>query len=241
MSSSTRAASQSTPLERMQWIHRALAAGEFPSSTALAKALRVASTTIRRDLDFMRRRLALPIEFVRSERGYGYSQSVEGLASPRSPKHQARNKPSIFISYSHKDARFRDELRGALAAHELAGEIKLWDDTCIIPGQRWEQSILRKLETADIVIFLLSNDFIRSDYCTQKEMKRALERDADGECAILSVVIRACPFTKLELGQIQAIVPHGKPVIEHRHRDSAWYEVSKQLDRVLKRFNERRE
>jgi len=150
-----------------------------------------------------------------------------------------RERFSLFISYSHKDERFRDELRGALIAYERKGELAAWDDTCIVPGRKWEPETLGKLERADIIILLLSNDFIRSDYCIQIEMKRALERDAAGGCAIVPIVVRACPFTKLELGQIQAILPKGKPIKQHRDRDAAWLEVTRQLDRVIARLKKR--
>ena len=186
----------------------------------------------------MQNRLGLPIEYDASRYGYLYSEPVETFATRQPSKRGSDGSLSLFISYSHKDEVFRDELRGALAVYERIGEVKSWDDTCIIPGQRWEERILHKLETADIIIFLLSNDFIRSDYCIQKEMKRALERDDAGECAIVPIVVRACPFTKMELGKIQAILPRGKPVKENRHRDSAWLEVTRQLERLFKRLRD---
>ena len=88
-------------------------------------------------------------------------------------------------------------------------------------------------------MLLLSNDFIRSDYCMQKEMKRAIERDAADECAIIPIVVRSCRFDKLEVGQIQAILPDGKAIKQHKDRDAAWLEVTKQLDRVLARLRKR--
>jgi internalin A len=144
---------------------------------------------------------------------------------------------SLFISYSHKDELFRDELRGALTAYERKGELIPWDDTSIVAGQRWEPEVLQKLEEAEIIVLLLSNDFIRSDYCFLKEMRRARERDEAGECAIVPIVVRACAFSKLELGQLQAILPNGKPVKQNKDRDAAWLEVTKQLDRVIARLN----
>jgi biotin operon repressor len=229
---------QRPPLERMLRIHQAISTRQFPSSAKLAIALGVSSTTIRRDIDFMRDRLGLPIEYDATRYGFSYSEPVDAFVTRQPSKRGSDGSLSLFISYSHKDETFRDEFRGALAAYERIGEVKSWDDTCIIPGQRWEDRILRKLETADIIIFLLSNDFIRSDYCVQKEMKRALERDAAGKCAIVPIVVRACPFTKMELGKIQAILPHGKPVKENRYRDSAWLEVTRQLERVFKRLRD---
>lgn len=152
-----------------------------------------------------------------------------------------RDSLSLFISYSHSDDRFRDELRGALTAYERKGEINnTWDDTDIVAGQKWEPETLRKLEQADIVVLLLSNAFIKSQYCYVEEMQRALARDAAGECAVVPIVVRACPYQKLELGQIQAIVPGGRPIEQHKHRAAAWLEVTKQLERVIANLKKKR-
>jgi internalin A len=148
--------------------------------------------------------------------------------------------PSVFISYAHEDERFRDELRGALTPYERSSVLEVWDDTCMLAGQKWEDEILAKLEKADIVVLLLSNDFIGSDYSYQKEMQIARERDKAGECAIVPIVVRACRFDRLELGQLQAILPNGKPIKQNKDRDAAWLEVTKQLDRVIARFNRRK-
>jgi internalin A len=144
-----------------------------------------------------------------------------------------RDSATLFISYSHKDERYRDELRGALTPYERRGDVTLWDDTCIMPGQKWEQEILDKLERADIVVLLVSNYFIGSDYCYSKEMKRALERDAARENAVVPIIVRACAFHKLELGQLQAILPLGKPINQHKDRHQAWLEVTTKLDPLI--------
>ena len=59
----------------------------------------------------------------------------------------------------------------------------------------------------------------------------------EDECVIVPIVVRACPFEKLELGKIQAIQPKGKPIKSATDRDAAWYQVTKQLDRVIARLN----
>ena len=89
-------------------------------------------------------------------------------------------------------------------------------------------------------MLLLSNDFIRSDYCMQKEWEIAKQRDARGECAIVPIVVRDCRFDKIEVGQIQAIYPGGKPIKAHRDLDAAWLAVTKQLDRVIARLKTKR-
>lgn len=140
---------------------------------------------------------------------------------------------SLCISYAHKDERYRDAFRGAITVYERRGELVVWDDTKILPGQAWEPEIMKNLARASIIVFLLSNDFIRSDYCIQKEVKVALERDSRAQCTIIPIVVRACQFSKLELGRLQAIVPNGKAIKQHRDRDAAWLEVTRQLELVM--------
>ena len=191
------------------------------------------------------RRDAIVVKVGDELREFSVRQLLDGVDLPgvsrvlERERIKGADRPSLFISYSHKDELFRDELVGALTAYERKGELAVWDDTKIIPGQKWEPEILGKLERAHIIVLLLSNDFIRSDYCIQKEMKRAIERDRAGECAIIPIVVRSCRVDKLEVGQIQAILPHGKPIKQHRDRDAAWLEVTKQLDRVLATLKKR--
>jgi predicted DNA-binding transcriptional regulator YafY len=64
------------PLERMLRIHQALASGGFPNATTLARDIEVATKTIHRDIEFMRDRLGLPIEFNPGKNGYAYTEEV---------------------------------------------------------------------------------------------------------------------------------------------------------------------
>lgn len=147
--------------------------------------------------------------------------------------------PSAFIAYARKDAVFLDQLRAALVPHERLGELKLWCDALVEPGQAWEREILDRLERAQIVILLLSNDFLRSSYCMDQELPRALERQARGECEIVPVVVRACRYDKLKLGKIQTIRPGDRSIDEHDKKDPAWEIVTREIDRVIERIKKR--
>lgn len=149
---------------------------------------------------------------------------------------KAAGQLSLFISYSHKDDSYMDQLRAALVPYERTGELEVWADPLIEPGQKWEGEIFTNLDRAQIVVLLLSNDFMRSYFCMEKELKRAVERKAKGECEIVPVVVRACRFDKLDLGKIQAIIPGNRPIDEHKKKDPAWLDVTKQLDRVIDRL-----
>jgi hypothetical protein len=84
---------------------------------------------------------------------------------------------NIFISYSHKDEICKDELVDSWLT-PLKRNINLadWDDRKILAGQEWKPAILEKLNSAEVIILLISQPFLTSDFCTDIEMTRALER-----------------------------------------------------------------
>jgi internalin A len=178
-------------------------------------------------------------------RDFPVKELLDGVDLPgmaRGPGMGMREVPpefSLFISYAHKDSAFLDQLRGALVPYERTNKLAVWADPLIEAGQEWESEIFTNLGRAHIVILLLSNDFLRSYYCMEKELARAVQRERKGECAIVPVVVRACRFDMLPLGKIQAIQPEDKPIDEHEKRDRAWLAVTRQLDRVLARLQKR--
>ncbi|HEV7404260.1 MAG TPA: COR domain-containing protein [Chthoniobacteraceae bacterium] len=145
-------------------------------------------------------------------------------------------KVRVFVSYSHKDAVFLDNLLGHLTPYERSEDLWVWADPLLEPGKQWSDEIFTNLDQADIMILLLSADSLASKFCIEKELARAVERRIE----IVPILIRACRYDKdLTLGGIQAILPGGKPV-ETAGNDAAWVEVTRQLDKVIKRVRERR-
>lgn len=181
-------------------------------------------------------------ERVPSNRELAISTSRDGSVSlfDWRPAPMIRTAPSAFVAYARKDSAFLDQLRAALVPHERLEELRLWCDALVEPGQSWEREILTRLEHAQIVILLLSNDFLRSSYCMDQELPRALERQAHGECEIVPVLIRACRYDKLSLGKIQTIRPADKSIDEHDKKDPAWEIVTREIDRVIERIKKRR-
>ncbi|MFL5354924.1 toll/interleukin-1 receptor domain-containing protein [Archangium sp.] len=117
----------------------------------------------------------------------------------------------VFICYSRKDAAFLDQLRAALVPYERKEELSVWADELVEPGQTWEEEILSRLDQAQLIIPLLSNDFLRSSYCMEKELPRALSRREAGACELVPIVIRACRYDKLDLGKIRPSSPVANP------------------------------
>lgn len=142
----------------------------------------------------------------------------------------------VFVSYAREDFFYCDQMLGALTPYHRNGELSVWADPKIVPGEQWETEIFKYLDEAAIVIMLLSFDFIRSDFVMEKEVPRALEREKRGECMVVPVLVRPCRFDKTSLRMFQAIIPDGKAISEHGDKpDAAWVEFTRELDKVIDR------
>lgn len=139
----------------------------------------------------------------------------------------------MFISYSHRDEAFCDRLRVHLTMLVREGVIEPWHDRRIVAGAVLDDAISQELETADIYLFLVSPDFLASEYCYQREMARALERHSAGAAKIIPVILRPCEWTRSPLGKLLAVPTDGLPVSKHAHEDDAWLQVVRAIRRVL--------
>ena len=96
----------------------------------------------------------------------------------------------LFYSYSHVDEPLRDKLDRHLAALKRSGVISDWHDRKILAGENFDTRINQHLEDADIILFLISDDFLASSYIWDVEVKRAMEREQSGQCRVVPVVLR---------------------------------------------------
>src|SRR5260370_33340700 len=87
----------------------------------------------------------------------------------------------ILFSYAHEDEKLRDDLEKELSSLKRQERIECWHDRRIGPGAKWGESISTYLDKANIILLLITKDFIASDYCNTVELKRALERHKNGE------------------------------------------------------------
>lgn len=92
---------------------------------------------------------------------------------------------SLFFSYSHVDEAHRNQLEKHLSALKHQGLLDTWHDRRIIAGQEFDQEIDAHLDTADVILLLISSDFLASDYCYKREMTRAMERHAARDAIVI--------------------------------------------------------
>ncbi|MBV5329683.1 MAG: toll/interleukin-1 receptor domain-containing protein [Chlorobium sp.] len=139
----------------------------------------------------------------------------------------------IFYSYSHKDEYYRNKLETHLKILERTGVIDQWHDRNIEAGDDWKTALDENLERADIILLLVSSDFIASDYCWEKEMNRALERYQTGEATVIPVIIRDVNWKSAPFAAFQALPKDAKAVKMWPDEDSAWKNVSEGIEQVV--------
>ncbi len=146
------------------------------------------------------------------------------------------DKVEIFFSYSHKDEDLRDELATHLSILERNGIISGWHDRLIEAGEEWENHIDERMNSARVVLLLVSSDFIASNYCWNVEVKRAMERHKEGEACVVPVILRPVNWRTAPFGKLQALPKDAKPVTTWSNRDEAFLNISKGIEAVVGRF-----
>jgi hypothetical protein len=144
---------------------------------------------------------------------------------------------SLFFSYSHADEALRDQLEKHLKILQRQGIIETWHDRRIEAGSELHSEIDDKLRTADIILLLVSSDFLASDYCHEVEMRLSMERHEKGETTVIPVILRPCDWHDTLFGKLMATPRDGKPVTKYADRDEAFLEIEQSIKSVAKKLN----
>jgi hypothetical protein len=138
-----------------------------------------------------------------------------------------------FISYSHADDALRAEFDKHLSLLRREGLIDFWSDQRIPAGGEFDKHICAELEAADVVILLVSPDFMASDYCYSIEMKRAMERHQEGSAVVVPVILRPVDWHSAPFGRLKAQPRDGQPVVKWPTLDDAFLDVVQSLRLLL--------
>jgi hypothetical protein len=132
---------------------------------------------------------------------------------------------NIFFCYAHEDEELLKKLKVALRPLQRQGLIDVWYDRDISAGAAWEHEIDKNLNTADIILLLVSPDFMNSDYSYSVEMKRALERHDRGEAQVIPIILRPVYLKGTPFSKLQALPTDEKPLTTWRNRDEAFFNI----------------
>jgi internalin A len=145
----------------------------------------------------------------------------------------------IFFSYSHKDEQYKKELDVHFAHLRNTGRVETWNDRKIIAGDNWDDNIKKQLEEADILILMLSADFLNSPYIMQREMKIVEERLRKEEKHFKAIPIftRSCYWKGFEMMKKQGIPrdTDGKSrwIASSQDRDTLYTEIVEEVVRAM--------
>lgn len=132
----------------------------------------------------------------------------------------------VFISYSHRDEKLRETLGLHLASLQRQGVIKSWHDRKISAGTEWKQAIDENLNSAEIILLLISENFIASDYCYDLEMERAIARHDAGEARVIPIILKPVDWSGAPFGKLQALPKNAKPVTTWSNRGEAFLNIA---------------
>ncbi|OLV19379.1 AbiTii domain-containing protein [Deinococcus marmoris] len=139
----------------------------------------------------------------------------------------------IFISYSHKDEKFREDLESHIKILNRRGLISVWHDRRISAGQDWKNQIDNNLKESDIVLLLISSDFIASDYCYDIEVDQALENHRIGKSVVIPIIVRTSLLTDSKFMHLQALPTDAKAISTWADRDEAFTVVTRGIEGVI--------
>jgi hypothetical protein len=139
----------------------------------------------------------------------------------------------VLFSYSHADEHLRDRLEKNLTMLKRQGVIETFHDRRIAAGNEVDSSISTELERADVILLLVSTDFLASAYCYDIEMNRALERHERGEARVIPVILRPCEWKEAPFGKLMATPRDGKPVTSFPDLDDAFLQVTQAIRQAV--------
>lgn len=143
----------------------------------------------------------------------------------------------IFFSYSHRDQRFREQLETHLSFLKREGYVSSWHDRKIGAGKEWAGQIDVHLNAAQIILLLISADFVASNYCYDIEMKRALARHEAGEARVIPIILRGADWENAPFGKLKALPTDGKPISSWSNRDAAYLNVAQGVRKAVEELS----
>ena len=140
----------------------------------------------------------------------------------------------VFISYSHNDKRWLDDLLTHLKPYLRDGSITSWSDRQIQPGSEWLSEIRSALIKTKVAVLLVTKDFLASDFIHQEELGPLLLEAKRGGVRILWIPVRASSYHKSPIKDYQAVIEPGVPLAQMRaRRDASWVQICKEIERAV--------
>jgi hypothetical protein len=139
----------------------------------------------------------------------------------------------VFISYSHRDEAFKDELVVHLANLKRQGKIQAWQDRDIEAGAEWDAEIKQQLEAAEVILLLITPRFMASDYCYDLEMQGAIARHDAGTARVIPIIVKPVDWQGTPFSKLQVLPKDAKPITQWPDPDAAFVDVVQGIRRAV--------
>ena len=140
----------------------------------------------------------------------------------------------IFISYSHKDLKYKKELLAQMRSLELTHKIDVWHDGKILAGDEIDAEILTQLEKSDVVLLLISPHFLASAYCIEVELAKAIERHNEAQCIVIPVILAESMIdSNLSFAKLMRVPEDGKPIQKFRPQNNGYVNAVLKIKQMI--------
>jgi len=144
-------------------------------------------------------------------------------------------KINIFISYSHADKKWLERLKKHLKVlSKYSGDVDYWVDTKLRGGDRWREEITKAINNANVVILLVSTDFLASDFITSDELPPILRKAQEDGTRILPLIVAPCEYGDSELQGFQAVNDPDRTLADLGTDEAAIERVFMELNKNIK-------
>jgi len=143
----------------------------------------------------------------------------------------------VFISYARQDRKLRDEFDAHLANLRNQEIISDWYDGYILPLTEREEQIIYHLKTSQIILLLISKDFLASKFCYSVELKEAIARHKAHQARVLPIILRPTDWEGAPFANLQVLPTDAKPVVTWSNRDAAFKDVVTGIKRAIQDLN----
>jgi hypothetical protein len=156
------------------------------------------------------------------------------IATPISSPKSTFLPAEVFISYSHADKEFLMDFLDHLKPLVRNEQLSVWSDETIVPGSHWFTDVQEAIRRARVAVFLVTKNFLASDFIHEHEFSPCVELERRGKLRIIWVPVRACAYQETPLANLQAAVDPKKPLAMMKaERDEAWVTICQVIKRAL--------
>ena len=146
----------------------------------------------------------------------------------------ASNAIEVFYSYVQEDEQLAEKLRRHLVLLKRQELIMDWYAGKVVPGQEPSEQIREHLNSARIILLLISSNYLFSEYHDSVEVKRAMERSKAGEAIVMPILLSTTDdLSNTPFGKLQVFPRNRKPINKWSDKDEALAEIAKEIRTVV--------